>query len=96
VEISATDRREVSFNLADFYHNESRLLGVDTLKRDLTASAAMLEAMRPGFEDGSYQPPVIEQVFSLEEGEAAYRAVAAGTKGRVVIAAPRQAGGNVS
>jgi len=52
--------------------------------------------MRPGFEDGSYQPPVIEQVFSLEEGEAAYRAVAAGTKGRVVIAAPRQAGGNVS
>jgi NADPH2:quinone reductase len=96
VEISATDRREVSFNLADFYHNESRLLGVDTLKRDLTASAAMLEAMRPGFEDGSYQPPAIEQVFSLEEGEAAYRAVAAGTKGRVVIAAPRQAGGNLS
>ncbi len=34
VEISATDRREVTFNLADFYHNESRLIGVDTLKRD--------------------------------------------------------------
>ena len=37
--------REVSFDLADFYHNESRLYGVDTLKRDLTASAAVLEAL---------------------------------------------------
>jgi NADPH:quinone reductase len=26
VEIAATGRREVSFDLADFYHNESRLL----------------------------------------------------------------------
>ena len=39
VEIAATGQREVSFDLADFYHNESRLFGVDTLKRDLTASA---------------------------------------------------------
>ena len=37
VEISATGGREVSFDIADFYHNESRLLGVDTLKRDLVA-----------------------------------------------------------
>jgi NADPH:quinone reductase len=39
VEIAATGQREVSFNLADFYHNESRLYGVDALKRDLAASA---------------------------------------------------------
>ena len=39
VEIAATGQREVSFDLADFYHNESRLFGVDTLKRDLMASA---------------------------------------------------------
>jgi NADPH2:quinone reductase len=85
VEISATDRREVTFNLADFYHNESRLLGVDTLKRDLTAAGAMLEALRTGFEDGSYTAPVIAQTFALEDAQAAYRAVAAGTKGRVVL-----------
>jgi NADPH:quinone reductase len=85
VEISATDRRQVSFDLADFYHNESRLLGVDSLKRDLVASGTLLEAMRAGFEDGSYQPPVIAQSFSLDDAAAAYRAVAAGTKGRVVI-----------
>jgi NADPH2:quinone reductase len=85
VEISATDRREVTFNLADFYHNESHLIGVDTLKRDLVASARMLESLRPGFEDGSYKAPVIAQTFMLAGAQAAYRAVAAGTKGRVVL-----------
>ena len=85
VEISATDRRDVTFNLADFYHNESRLLGVDTLKCDLSAAGAMLEALRAGFEDGSYKAPIIAQTFALEDAQAAYRAVAAGTKGRVVL-----------
>jgi NADPH:quinone reductase len=46
VEIAATGRREVSFDLADFYHNESRLFGVDTLKRDLTASAEVLDGLK--------------------------------------------------
>ena len=85
VEIAATGGREVSFDLADFYHNESRLIGVDTLKRDLVASAHMLEALRPGFEDGSYKAPVIAQTFALEDAQAAYQAVAGGTKGRVVL-----------
>ncbi|MGI4982479.1 MAG: quinone oxidoreductase family protein, partial [Janthinobacterium lividum] len=85
VEISATDRRQVTFDLADFYHNESRLLGVDTLKRDPVAAAAILEALRPGFEDGSYRPPVIAARHSLDEAERAYRAVLAGTAGRVVL-----------
>jgi NADPH:quinone reductase len=30
VEIASTGQREVSFDLVDFYHNESRLFGVDT------------------------------------------------------------------
>ncbi|GGD70280.1 quinone oxidoreductase family protein [Caballeronia grimmiae] len=85
VEISATDRRQVGFDLADFYHNESRLFGVDSLKRDLTAAASILEALRPGFEDGSYLPPVIAQTFPLAEAIAAYRAVEAGRPGRIVL-----------
>jgi hypothetical protein len=48
VEIAATGQREVSFDLVDFYHNESRLFGGDTLKRDLTASAEVLDALTPG------------------------------------------------
>ncbi|MEI9986852.1 MAG: zinc-binding alcohol dehydrogenase family protein [Aliidongia sp.] len=85
VEISATDRRQVSFDLADFYHNESQLFGVDTLKHDLTLSAILLEEMASGFEQGFYRPPVIEEVFELEQAQEAYRLVARGTRGRVVL-----------
>ena len=52
VEIASTGQREVSFDLPDFYHNESRLFGVDTLKRDLTASAEALDALTPGLRRG--------------------------------------------
>jgi NADPH2:quinone reductase len=57
---SAVDRR-VSFDLLDFYHNESRPFGVDTRKRDATASAAVLETLTPFFEDGAFQAPVINR-----------------------------------
>ena len=85
IEISATGQREVSFDLADFYHNEGRILGVDTLKLDLTAAGDILEALRPGFEDGSYEPPFIAATFPLSEAPAAYQAVAEGRAGRVVL-----------
>ena len=85
IEISAGDRAQVSFNLADFYHNESRLYGVDTLKGDLITYADILEQLRPGFEDGSYLPPVIEQTFTLDQVVSAYQLVDQGTPGRVVL-----------
>ncbi len=85
VEISATGKREVSFDLADFYHNESRLLGVDTLKLGLSEAAKILEALRPGFESGDYHPASIAQTYRLADAVAAYRAVANGAPGRVVL-----------
>jgi NADPH:quinone reductase-like Zn-dependent oxidoreductase len=65
VEMSVTGAREVTFNLADFYHNESRLIGIDTLKLDLTASAAVLDALAPGFDAGDYRPAPIARRFAL-------------------------------
>ena len=85
LEMSVTGGREVSFDLADFYHNESRLIGVDTLKLDLTASAAVLDALAPGFEAWDYRPAEIARRFPLEQAVAAYEAVAAGQRGRVVL-----------
>jgi NADPH:quinone reductase-like Zn-dependent oxidoreductase len=97
IEISATGQREVTFDLADFYHNEGRILGVDTLKLDLTAAADILEALRPGFDDGDYRCAPIAGTFPLDNVVAAYRAVAAwqdgaagqdgvgGQMGRVVL-----------
>jgi NADPH:quinone reductase-like Zn-dependent oxidoreductase len=85
VEIASTGQREVSFDLADFYHNESRLFGVDTLKRELTASAEALDALRPGFVAGDYDSAPIAETCRLSEAQEAYRNVAAGAAGRVVL-----------
>jgi NADPH:quinone reductase-like Zn-dependent oxidoreductase len=88
IEMSVTGAREVTFNLADFYHNESRLIGVDTLKLDLTASARVLEALAPGFEAGDYRPAPVTRRFALADAVAGYQAVAAGERGRVVLMGP--------
>ncbi|WP_166303375.1 quinone oxidoreductase family protein [Bradyrhizobium sp. 2S1] len=85
VEISATGQREVSFDLADFYHNESRLFGVDTLKRDLVASADVLDALTPGFIAGDYRAAPIAETCGLADAAQGYRKVAAGAAGRIVI-----------
>lgn len=85
IEIAATGQREGRFDLADFYHNESRLIGVDTLKRDLTASADVLEALTPRFVAGDYRAAPIAETCGLSEAQAAYRKVAAGAAGRIVL-----------
>jgi NADPH2:quinone reductase len=87
VEMSVTGAREVSFNLADFYHNENRLIGIDTLKLDLTESAEVLEVLCHGFEAGDYQPAPIARRFPLHEAVAAYQVAAGGEAGRVVLLA---------
>jgi NADPH:quinone reductase len=85
VEIAATGQREVSFDLVDFYRNESRLFGVNTLERDLTASAEVLDALTPGFDAGDYHAAPIAQTFALDKAQEAYRKVAAGASGRIVL-----------
>jgi NADPH:quinone reductase len=85
VEIAVTGQREVNFDLADFYHNESRLFGVDTLKRDLTASAAVLDALTPGFVASDYRAAPIGGTYGLGEVQKAYRIVEAGAAGRIVL-----------
>lgn len=85
IEISATGQREVSFDIADFYHNESRLFGIDTLKHDLVASAKILEALTPGFDCGDYQPAPIAETVKLVDAQAAYAKVAGGSTDRIVL-----------
>ncbi|ASW01986.1 quinone oxidoreductase family protein [Paraburkholderia aromaticivorans] len=85
LEISATGKRRVEFDLIDFYHNETRLLGVDSAKLGVADSAPLMTALVEGFETGKLSGPVIAQAFPLERAREAYEAVAAGTRGRVVI-----------
>ena len=85
VEISAGSDRRVSFDLVAFYRNESQLFGVDSLKRDLTTAAEILRNLAPGFASGTYLPPKIAHVLPLEQAQEAYRLVAAGQPGRVLL-----------
>ena len=71
--------------LPDFYHNESQLFGVDTLKRDLTASAQILDSLRPVFESGDYRPAPIVETVTLAGAREGYAKVARGAAGRIVI-----------
>ncbi|MFM0198780.1 zinc-binding alcohol dehydrogenase family protein [Paraburkholderia fungorum] len=85
LEISATGKRRVEFDLIDFYHNETQLFGVDSAKLGVAQSAPLMTALVEGFESGKLQRPAIAQEFPLERAREAYEAVAAGTRGRVVI-----------
>jgi NADPH:quinone reductase-like Zn-dependent oxidoreductase len=85
ITISATTGRSVTFDLIDFYRNETRLIGADSRKLDLVASARLLSAMAPHFESGAYRPLPVTRRYSLADGPAAYRAVAEGVRGRVVL-----------
>jgi NADPH:quinone reductase-like Zn-dependent oxidoreductase len=85
LEISATAKRRVEFDLIDFYHNETQLLGVDSAKLGVADSAPLMTALVEGFETGKLTGPVIAQAFPLERAREAYDAVAGGTRGRVVI-----------
>lgn len=85
LEISGTGKRRVEFDLIDFYHNETQLLGVDSAKLGVAESAPLMTALVEGFESGKLQASAIAQQFTLERAREAYEAVAAGTRGRVVI-----------
>ena len=85
IEIAATGQREVSFDIADFYHHENRLFGVDTLKRDLTQSAAVLDVLTPMFVARDFRAAPIDATYGLADAQAAYRKVAAGAAGRIVL-----------
>lgn len=85
VAISSSPDPRVSFNLVEFYHNESRLLGVDSLKMTFPEAADILRQLTPGFESGELPPPTI-QVFPLARAPEIYREMnAARLKGKIIL-----------
>jgi NADPH:quinone reductase-like Zn-dependent oxidoreductase len=85
VAISSSPDPRVSFSLVDFYHNESRLLGVDSLKLSFEDAANILREMTPGFESGEFPPPAVE-TFPLARAPEIYRDMNEGRlKGKIVL-----------
>jgi NADPH:quinone reductase len=77
VAIASTGDPRVSFNLIDFYHNFSRLLGVDSNGLSPRQVAEIADELRRGFEAGALQPPPIE-IVPFEKAVGAYSKLAAG------------------
>jgi NADPH:quinone reductase len=71
---SAGDPR-VSFNLIEFYHNFSRLFGVDSYGLTSRQIAEIEDELRSGFESGDLKPPPIE-IVPFEKAVDAYSRVA--------------------
>ena len=85
VAIASTGEARVSFNLIDFYHNESLLSGLDTLKMSFTEAGGILRQLVPGFESGEFQASDC-QTFPLDSGPEIYRQIhESKLKGKVVL-----------
>ena len=67
VAISSGGMPRVTFSLVDFYHNESRLIGVDSLKWSFAETAQVLRDLVPVFETGGLPPPEV-QTAPFEHG----------------------------
>lgn len=85
VAIASVGDRRVSFDLVDFYHNRSHLIGVDSVQFTSTEVGEITSALLPGFESNALKPPAIEAV-SFEDVVQAYERVARGqTKVKQVL-----------
>jgi NADPH2:quinone reductase len=84
--ISTLDRA-VPFDIRAFYRGRHTYVGVDSLALDSRASAAVLCELVPGFASGQLQPFEIrnEACYTPDRAAAAYRAVLAGARERIVL-----------
>jgi NADPH2:quinone reductase len=83
----ATLERAVPFDIFAFYRGMHTYVGIDSLALSAVDSAAIFEALAPGFEDGSLRPfPVSENnTFALEQANDAYRKVLGGSPERLAF-----------
>jgi NADPH:quinone reductase-like Zn-dependent oxidoreductase len=81
VAIASGPERRVTFDLIDFYHNESRLFGVDSVKLTFDETGAILRELSSGIESARYPIPPAEdriQSIPLAQGLQAYHDLAEG------------------
>ncbi len=84
--IAAIDKI-VQFNIMEFYRGQHTYVGIDTLGLSSIATGAALKELSPGFASGRLKPFIIAptSVYPLGEAKAAYRAVAASARNRVIL-----------
>ncbi|MBV9720094.1 MAG: zinc-binding alcohol dehydrogenase family protein [Candidatus Eremiobacteraeota bacterium] len=88
VVISAAAGREVTLDLFALYRAEQRLIGFDSAKFSLREVATILTKLDPLLESRALAPPTIAERFPLARAPEAYRRVAGGASGKVIITPP--------
>jgi NADPH:quinone reductase-like Zn-dependent oxidoreductase len=87
IEISSGGMPKVGFDITNLYHNESRLIGVDSLKWGFAEAAQILRELIPAFENGDLPLPEVKAA-PLESGPEVYRQIDAGTIREKVVLVP--------
>jgi NADPH2:quinone reductase len=84
VAITSAGKRRVEFDLLDFYHNLSHLIGVDTMKIEGPEIARIMNELRTGFESGYLQPSQTV-TWPFDRALEAYTAVERGASVKQVL-----------
>ena len=79
--------RRVSFDLADFYHNKTHLIGVDSLKLTGVEIASIMDQLRPGFEGGALKAFDV-RTWRLDQAVEAYQAADRGGDAKQILLPP--------
>jgi NADPH2:quinone reductase len=54
---------DVSFNLRDFYHNETQRFGAESLKLGTGDTAHLLDRLAPLFDDATFRAPAVQRTY---------------------------------
>ena len=86
VAISSSPEPKVTFNLVDFYHNESHLIGLDSIHLSFQDTGRILRELLPYFESGHFAPPRDLVPVGFDGVLSAYRKLSEGhTSGKYVF-----------
>jgi NADPH:quinone reductase-like Zn-dependent oxidoreductase len=77
VVITSVGTRRVELDLIDFYHEQRRLIDVDTMQLTGAGIARIMHALRDGFDDGHLRPSATT-TWPFSRAVEAYRAVESG------------------
>ena len=89
VAISSSPDPKVTFNLVDFYHNESHLIGLDSIQLSFQDTGRILRELLPYFESGHFAPLRDLLPVGFDGVLSAYRKLSEGQSSGKYVFVPR-------
>jgi NADPH:quinone reductase-like Zn-dependent oxidoreductase len=89
VAIASSPEPKVAFNLVDFYHNQSHLIGVDAIQLSFEDSGQILRSLLPYFESRDFGPQIDPVPVGFDAVLSAYRELAEDTPKAKYVFVPR-------